>query len=49
MNKKDREKKKLKKKGKSIQIGDTAFKPNSPEVINQIINKLNDLIEEVYK
>ena len=43
------EKKKLKKKGKSILIGKKAFKPQSPEIINEIINKINELTKEVYK
>ena len=49
LTKKQIEDKKLKKNNKSFKIGKHNYKPNSSEVINEIINKLNELIEEVYK
>ena len=49
LNKKQREKKKIKKANKSIKVGRIRYKPNSPEVIIEIINKLNEITEEVYK
>jgi len=49
MTKKQIEDKKLKKVNRSFKIGNHNYKPQDPVVINEIINKLNELTEEVYK